>query len=296
MKILSVDAGGTFIKFAWMNEEGTILEQEKVPTPYGTKEDFMNVIKEIWNQENEEKVGICISLPGTINTETGFVHQGGSLHYHNQFNLKETYEKEFNTRVEVDNDARCAALAEMEAGNMKDIQNGIVLTFGTGVGGCFIINGEIYKGTHLFSGEVSMLICKDIKKHKMDGVFGHIGGVGHFIQRVCHAKHCDLVDGKTVYEWIEKKDETALSVFKAYCYDIVVQLFNMQIMLDPQRVCLGGGVSENPIFINGIKKAMNAFYDSLPVSMPRLELMSCKYHNNANLIGAFYHFKRQVSK
>lgn len=291
MKYLSIDAGGTFIKYAWIDKLGNILEQGKQLTPRTTKEDFLAVVKEIWNLEKDEKAGICLSLPGTINTQTGFIHQGGSLDYHHQLNIKEYYEKELQTRVEVENDARCAALAEITCGNMQGITNGIVLTFGTGVGGCNIIDGKIYKGTHLLSGEVSMLICKDLKTNGRNAVLGNIAGIPSFVKRVCNTKEVDLTDGKTVFEWIVQGDEVATNLFQEYCYDIVIQLLNLQLILDPQRICLGGGVSENVVFIEGIKKALDDFYNSLPYPIPHLEIMPCYHCNNANLLGAFYHFQ-----
>lgn len=294
MKYLSIDAGGTFIKYAWLDEKANILTQGKKPTPRTTKEDFLAVIKDIWNEENDEKGGICLSLPGTINTKTGYVHQGGSLTYHHQFNIKEYYEQELQTRVEVENDARCAALAEMISGNMQGVQNGIVLTFGTGVGGCFIINGDIYKGTHLLSGEVSALICQDLKTNGHDALLGNMAGIPGFVKRVCEAKGVEASNGKTVFEWIAQGDEKAVEMFGKYCYDVVIQLMNLQLIIDPERVCLGGGVSENPIFIGGIQKAMEDFYASLPYAVPHLDIMACAHHNDANLKGAFYHFQKCV--
>lgn len=82
-------------------------------------------------------------------------------------------------------------------------------------------------------------------------------------------------------------------MFVQYCSDLVVQLFNLQIVLDPQRICLGGGVSANPIFIEGIKQAMEAFCDAFPIALPRVEILPCKYHNDSNLLGAFYHYQRK---
>lgn len=292
MKYLSVDAGGTSIKYAWLDSEGNILEQGKTPTPRTTKEDFLAVIKNIWEQEKGEKAGICLSLPGTINTKTGFIHQGGSLTYHHQFNIKEYYEKEFQTRVEVENDARCATIAEKMIGNLQGINNGIVLTFGTGVGGCFVINGELYKGSHLISGEVSMLICKDLKSLGSNAVLGNIAGIPGFVKRVCKAKGVDEANGETVFDWISQGDSIAVKLFEEYCYDVVIQLINLQLIIDPQRVCIGGGVSQNPIFVSSIKKALEQFYDSLPYAIPRLDIMPCKYCNDANILGAFYHFKQ----
>lgn len=292
MKYLSVDAGGTSIKYAWLDSEGNILEQGKNPTPRTTKEDFLAVIKNVWEQETGKKAGICLSLPGTIDTKTGFIHQGGSLTYHNQFNIKEYYEKEFQTKVEVENDARCATIAELTVGNLQGINNGIVLTFGIGVGGCFIINGEIYKGNHLISGEVSMLICKDLKSLGSNAVLGNIAGIPGFVKRVCETKEIEKATDEMVFDWIKQGDPIATKMFEEYCYDVMIQLINLQLVIDPQRFCIGGGVSENPIFVSSIKKTLEQFYDSLPYAIPRLDVMPCKYCNDANILGAFYHFKQ----
>src|SRR5699024_8761842 len=114
---LSVDVGGTFIKYAWMHDD-KIIRQDKKETPLTSLEDFSKVMTSIWDEE-EEKSGLSISLPGTIDPVSGFVFQGGSLRFHDQFNVKEYYEELFKVPVSVENDARCAALAEMHSGNMK---------------------------------------------------------------------------------------------------------------------------------------------------------------------------------
>lgn len=172
MSILTFDVGGTLIKYALMDQTGTMLAQGKVPTPMESQEAFLNVIEEVASQWMAQLEGIALSLPGTIDSESGWIFQGGSLRYHSQTNLKEIMEERFHLPVEIENDARCAALAEVCAGNMKDITNGIVLVFGTGIGGCFILNNEIYKGSHLFSGEVSALITKDIKTFGTHAAWG----------------------------------------------------------------------------------------------------------------------------
>ena len=141
-----------------------------------------------------------------------------------------------------------------------------------------------------------MLICKDLKTYSHDAVLGNIAGIPGFVKRVCDMKGIEPSDGKTVFEWIEQGDQKAVEMFEKYCYDVVIQLMNLQLIIDPQRVCLGGGVSENPIFVSGIQRAMQNFYDSLPYPIPPLEIISCAHHNDANLIGAYYHFQKQHSK
>lgn len=295
MKRLCIDAGGTFIKYAWF-ENKIIVDQNKIETPYKSKEAFYECIRQIWDAEVGPKEGISISLPGTINPVTGYVVQGGSLQYHNNFEMRAWYESRFNTPIFVENDARCAALAEMTAGNMRDIENGIVLTFGTGVGGCFIINKEIYRGSHLFSGEVSVLICDSLEEKGREAFLGNKLGIGHLINSICKSKGVEIAEGRKVFEWIQEGDIIANQLFSDYCKVFAEQIFNMQIMLDPQRVCIGGGVSENPVFMNGISNALTSFYDNLPVDMIRVDMKSCKFHNDSNLWGAYYNYEIRQSK
>lgn len=292
MRICTFDVGGTFIKHALLDENGMIISQGKVPTPKEDQATFLNSLDTVIKQY-EEVDGIAISLPGTIHTDTGYIAQGGSLRYNSKTNLKEILMEAYHVPVELENDARCAAIAELTCGNLKDIENGIVLTFGTGIGGCFILDGNIHRGTHYFAGEVSMMITKDIRKEGLDAVWGSgsQGSVPGLVKRICAAKGVAESDGPTVFSWIAQNDTIACEIFQEYCYQIVVQLFNFQLAFDPQRVCIGGGVSANPIFVATINEVMNGFYDRLGIPLPRLEIMPCKFHNDSNLLGAYYHYQ-----
>lgn len=289
MKYLVFDVGGTFIKYACMDEQANILEHGKVPTPYESQQAFVETLKEIRKQYPDIQ-DIALSLPGTIDAQSGYVFQGGSLTYNTKTNMKEVLEVALDAHVALENDARCASLAELWMGNMQGVENGIVLTFGTGVGGSFILQGNVYKGSHFFSGEVSMLLMKDIRSAGLHGVWGSISSVPGLLKRICDAMGKEECDGIEVFQWIEQQEPIATEIFQEYCYQIVTQLFNLQLILDPTRVCIGGGISANPLFVSTIEKTMHAFYDKLPIAMPRLELLPCKFHNDSNLIGALYHY------
>lgn len=296
MSYLTLDIGGTFIKYALMDSLGNIIKQNKVQTPLTTQKDFLNSIQEILINEHEAIQGIACSLPGTIDANSGFVFQGGTLKYNSMTNLKEIMEQTFQMPVTLENDAHCAALAELWRGNLLGVQNGMVLTFGTGIGGCLIINGMPYKGTHLFAGEVSILLTKSFSQYGMDAIWGPQGSPTKFIKRICNHKQIEIVDGSTAFQWIADKEEPSYRMFQEYCKEIAQQLYNFQILLDPQRICIGGGVSVNPIFVKGIQEAMSALYALIPIDIPKLEIVPCKFHNNSNLLGAFYHFMNQQKK
>lgn len=290
--ILGIDAGGTLIKYAYLSADGSMDSSGSVPTPYSSKEDFLDVIRGLVTGAPGEVDGVAMSLPGTIDPKTGYVFQGGSLAYHNGLSLKSWYEQELGVPVEVENDARCAATAELREGALKGVQNGIALTFGTGVGCAIVIGGELYRGAHLFSGEISASVYGDIAAEGRGALLGSKVGVGHFCQRVCERKGVVPADGKTVFSWIAAGDRDAVEEFNAYCDVVAVELFNLQLTLDPERVAIGGGVSANPLFLAGIERALEAFYSRFPVQIPRLDVCRCEWCNDANIKGAYWNFKR----
>lgn len=287
MKVAVFDVGGTFIKYALMHNNIMSLDG-KVPTPRDNQEHFLETIENVLEQIGPVD-GIAFSLPGVINVEKKYIYAGGSLAYNNHTDIKD-WEKRFQLPIEVENDARCAALAELKTGHMQNIQNGLVITFGTGVGGGIIINGDIYKGSHLIGGELSVIFSKDMKTYGSKGFFGAIGSIANLVNKIAMAKNIDTKDGKAVFQWIEEGDEIACNIFENYCYEVIQEFHNLQCILDPQRICIGGGASENPVFINGLKHASEKFYQSFPISFPHAEIVKCHYCNNANLFGAYYHY------
>ena len=57
-----------------------------------------------------------------------------------------------------------------------------------------------------------------------------------------------------------------------------------------KKIAIGGGVSANPLFIQGLRDATERLYGSFPIAVPHAELVVCRFRNAANLIGAYLHF------
>ena len=188
MRIAVFDVGGTFIKSCFMVDE-EITMAKKTPTPYDSQEAFLNIIEDRL-KEMDDVEGIAFSMPGVIDVNRKYIFAGGSLTYNNHTDIKE-WEKRFQLPIEIENDARCAAIAELEAGEMLGITQGLVLTFGTGVGGGIIVNGDIYKGAHLIAGEVSVIYSKDKDTYGSKGLFGAIGSVKNLVKEIADAKGID---------------------------------------------------------------------------------------------------------
>ncbi len=288
MNILAIDVGGTYIKYGIydMNSQ-TLGTTDKRETPMSGLEEFLQVITEIKEVAGDVN-GVAMSMPGTIDSNSGFVYQGGTLQYNNRQNLAEQLRKKFGYPVTIENDARCAALAELWKGSLKGIQNALVLVIGTGIGGAIIQNGQIYKGSHLYAGEFSAIFTKDISKYGEDAVFGRQVSIPYFVER-CSKKLGKKLEGPELFAMLEKGCPDLQEDFHKYLSNFALQLFNLQIAFDPEKIVIGGGISKNKFFVKNLEQYVESFYKKIPLQVVH-SLGVCKFGNSANLLGAVRHY------
>ena len=287
MKCLVFDIGGTFIKYALMNEDYQIIEQSKVPSPRNSREELIDTLGNIYDSyENID--GIAISMPGIIDREKGYCAMGGALTYNNDFYLRDALKQRCPVNISMENDAKCAASAEAGVGALKDVDDGFVLLFGTMIGGGYIHNGKVVRGKHFSTGEVSYIITNDNLLPYRENVFGNRCSVLELCRMYAEKKNMDAdeVDGFVVFNAVDENDEEAIEVLNEYTYRIAVEIFNLQTILDIERFAIGGGISVNDSFIESIRNNLVKLYDVLPYSVPHAEVVRCKFDNDANLIGA----------
>ncbi|WP_124067543.1 ROK family protein [Clostridium sp. E02] len=300
MEYLVIDSGGTFIKYALMNENGDILEKSKVPTPdykKHTLEDYLDVLYSIFKQYDGQVEGIAMSAPGILDSDTGYCYTGGSLSYLSGKNMIELLETQCNVPVTIENDGKCAALAELWKGSLKDIKNGIVLVLGTAVGGGLIIDGKLYKGNHFSAGEFSYVAVEEENLDQMDGYWGFTNGVaalGKYVSEETGIPQEEL-DGVKMFELANKGDERVLKALDKYTKRLAVQIYNLQVLFDGGVVSIGGGISQQPLLIKFINKNVTELCEKHPFRklspyIPTPIITTCRFFNDSNLIGALYHF------
>ena len=69
---LTLDVGGSAIKYALIQEDLSIIEKSSVPTPMDNLENFIETIGQIYDQFQNQIEGIAISMPGIIDPERGY--------------------------------------------------------------------------------------------------------------------------------------------------------------------------------------------------------------------------------
>lgn len=186
MNYLAIDIGGTFIKYAVITENCSILEKDKTPTKQDSLEIFIQSLTEICDRikGQYEIEGIALSMPGIIDSKRGFMYTGGSLFCISNVNIVEILEKKTGIPVTVENDAKCAALAEIWQGSLKDCQNAIVVVCGTAVGGAVIVNREVVSGKNFMAGEFSYVITDSKDDYKMSNSLAETAGVQALLKSV----------------------------------------------------------------------------------------------------------------
>jgi predicted NBD/HSP70 family sugar kinase len=295
MKILTIDIGGTFIKYACMKEDMTILTRGKVPTPQESREDLIEAIGKIYDDIPDVE-GIAISMPGIIDSERGYCVMGGALKYNDDFYLRHALYERCRVKINMENDAKCAAMAEASAGALRDVDDGFVLIFGTMIGGGYVREKKLVKGKHFSAGEVSYINTVSNGLPVAENVWGNVGSTAGLCKMYAARKglKADEVDGVLFFRDVKQKDAVALEVLEQYTRQIAVQIFNIQTLLDPERFAIGGGISAQPVFIEYIKKNLKELYTACPYYVPRAEVVTCKYQNDANLIGALQCYLQEL--
>lgn len=295
-EFLVFDWGGTFLKYALMNEEAEILNQGKVPSPKKTdnREHFLSVINEVIQNYRDRIEGIAISSCGIIDSEKGIIQTVGAFPYLDEYPLKEELEKRYLLPVSVENDGKSAALAELWKGNLQNVRDGAVVLLGTGIGGGIILDGKLRRGKDFFAGEFSSMCVNLHKPESPDGYFASLG-VNGLINRVIGYMNLDHeCDGEEAFQYINEDDENALQALKEYTDDLALELFNINVMLDLDKICIGGGISQQPKLMEFLQESIRnipSFHPDMVqgIRLPLPVVDVCRFHNDANLIGALYH-------
>lgn len=285
---LSIDIGGTNVKYAELDNAGNIVEQGKIKTSHD-KEQFLKNIDQIVEEYVKKGVkGLAFCAPGKIAHTK--IHFGGALPFLDGIDFAERYKK-YNIPVAVINDGKASALAENWLGSLKDMKNCAAITLGTGVGGGIIVNGQLLNGAHFQAGELSFLQL-NMKEPGFDGFAGGYASAVQMIKNVNKAiENDDETDGLAAFDAINNEDEKAKSIFDEYCKRIAAIIIDIQAVVDLDTIAIGGGISAQPIVVQGINQAYDEVLAANKIirdTFTRPKIVEAKFKNGANLYGALY--------
>lgn len=287
-----IDIGGTHIKYSLMNENYEFIVKGEEKTPHTDLDTFIQTLRKIIEPARSNISGIAISAPGRINADTGFMYTAGALQsFLGGTDLAAKIQEFIDVPVTVENDAKCAALAELAKGSLQGIKHGLVITIGTGLGGGIIANGQVLRGFNFSSGEISNVPTSIKPQNDPIKAWAHINSSLILNRKYAVIKDLDpnAVTGHQFFEAVHAGDEQALAILDEYTTDFARGIFAVQVVLDSQRVCLGGGISAQDVLIDKIREKVHKIFDNPGSPVMEPEIMRCAFGNDANLIGALHH-------
>ena len=296
---LVLDIGGTFIKYAIMDEDANFVEQGKVPANTMSEEATLKSLADVRDAVADyDYEGVAISMPGRIDTAKGWAYTGGAFTWLHDYPAAEKYGAIFGKPCTIANDGKCAAIAESWSGALADVDSSAVLVLGTGVGGGIVLNRKVWMGVSGGAGELSWLVCDFPAIHE-----GHAGSAiwagkiaaGAIVPKFGLAKGLANADGVMLFDAYEAGDPDAKAIMDDYAVWASSGIITLQAVLDLPRYAVGGGISARPETTTLIRDAVDKLFEMhpyLPFSKP--EIVTCKYGNEANLIGALAFHLEQV--
>ncbi len=305
---IGVDVGGTNVKVALVDKAGSIVYSDTVPTraEMGYEYTISNIIKAIQNLMKESKVektnieGIGFGFPGQIDCNKGIVRLAPNIPGWVNIPIADIVSQEFDIPVKVDNDVRCAALAELNYGAGKGACNMICITVGTGIGSGLIVNGKLVRGASNAAGELG-----HIKLQMENGPICGCGDRGcleafasgpaivamaeEYIKGGKSTKYRELANPDItpyiVAEAAKQGDVVACKIFETIGNYIGIGLASVVNLLNPEKIVIGGGVADaGDLLFNPIKETLKK--RAMPIQGSAVEVVHAELGNTAGVIGA----------
>jgi glucokinase len=143
---IGVDLGGTKILAGVVTRDGEVVRRHERPTPQDAQESVVRELEAaVAELVTEETASIGFGVPSPIDQRRGFVIQCVNLPLED-FPLRDHMSARFDLPVGLDNDANAAAIGEWRAGVGRGVDDLVMVTLGTGVGGGVISSGRPFRG------------------------------------------------------------------------------------------------------------------------------------------------------
>ncbi|MBQ8026991.1 MAG: ROK family protein, partial [Clostridia bacterium] len=244
-----------------------------------------------------------IGTPGSVNKAEGMIDFANNLAF-DHVPAKELLSENLGMdKIYIDNDANCAALGEALAGAGKDKDSFVAITLGTGVGSGIVIDGKLVNGCNYAAGEMGhMVIAMDGEQcncgrrgcwERYASATALIAQTKDAMKKNVDSIMWDLVEdniarvsGRTAFDAMRKGDAAAKAVVDNYIRYIAVGLVNVINALQPDVVCIGGGIShEKDNLLIPLRKHVGRGRYSI-YSDKQTEICCAVLGNDAGIIGA----------
>lgn len=246
---LGIDVGGTKCLCLVVDDDGNVLDRHRVPTPRGSQalEDVLVELVSTVSVSRAVPAGewttVGLGVPGLV-TRDGVIVSSPNLPDVENFDVRARLEGRLGRTVLVDNDANCAARAEWRVGAARGLDDALVVTLGTGIGGGIVSGGRLVRGWNGFAGEIGHIVVQAEGRPCACGRRGcwEQYASGTALGRL--ARDVDVAfDAADVRRAAENGDPRAIAVIDEFARWVALGVASLVHAVDPEAVVIGGGVA-----------------------------------------------------
>ncbi len=264
---IGADLGGTNLRIAAVDEQGTLLEKVTTGTQVARGRDFVigemcDAVRALSVQFSHKGnlVGVGIGVPGIIDKRTGMLRESPNLPGWDDYPVRDEIERRLESPVVLENDANAAALGEAWLGAARGMSSMCMITLGTGVGGGIVLDGKIWHGMTGMAGEVGHMTldpsgppCKCGNRGCVEQ-FASASAVmrmareaiaaGGASEMARAAESKDVIfSAEVVYNLAVQGDQAAGDIYRRVGWALGILLAGLINMLNLNMYVIGGGVS-----------------------------------------------------
>jgi glucokinase len=283
----AVDIGGTKLAVGIIAEDGTVLASRRGPTGIDSSYDdaLANVKKlllEVAEQSHMQITGIGIGSTGPIDPFTGEYGDLDHLPKWRSRNPVRDLAEAFGVTVAAENDADAGALGEAAWGSGKGSRRMLYVTIGTGIGGGFVIDHQLYRGANGTHPEFAHQVMDPAGPDCTCGLNGCWETLAcgpamtdwYASQSPTH-DFSGPVTAEQICERAREQDALALRAVKREAYYLGLGLANLINLFAPEVIVLGGGMMKSAsLFMDGIREIISKGCRFVPFDLNRLILES----------------------
>lgn len=301
---IGIDLGGTSIKYALIDREGNFVFQRKIPSMADVSAEavigqLVKAVKETAEYahlQGLEIKGVGIGTPGIVDSSNRIVFGGAdNIQGWSNLPLADRMEQETGLPTLLGNDANLMALGELRYGAGRGCTHIVFITVGTGIGGAVVIGGELFNGfdnrgtelghTPLFAdGEP----CTCGSRGCLETYASTSSLVRRFEQACLEAGkplQPHEVNGEELIRRYKEGDEIATCCLDFHCYCMARGVAGFINVFSPQRIVIGGGLSEaGEFYIEKIRE--QAAQHVMPDAAVNTRILAAELGNRAGSMGA----------
>jgi len=301
---VGIDLGGTKCLGVALSSEGEVLAEHRVPTPVGEDAvlDAIVAVADGLRQRVEGVVAVGVGAPGLVD-RSGVLRFAPNLSGVRDFALRDSLAQRLDLPVQVENDATSAAWAERQVGAARGLDDVVLVTLGTGIGGGIVAAGVLQRGAHGFAGEVGHMVVDPDGPECPCGQRGcwerYASGSG--LGRLCRdaavagrAGHVvdlaggdpEAVRGEHVTAAALDGDAEAIAVIDRFAWWVALGLANLANIFDPAVFVVGGGLVDMGDLLF---TPLRASFDGLVLGAqyrPKVTIVQAALGDHAGAVGA----------